>query len=585
MRKVSIALHLVLILVVSPALAWLWYLFAQYGDGSFLLGTLRARAYGLFFPGVLLSIGTVVGVCLFLSSFGRLLQLAIPGIPLIGRWRGLRPATNACLILILLMFLALLPFLENVADPIRTGLQRVFPGLGPVVLNAARPPSLQPDSSLDFPKLPMVEEENSLAGVQFTSLEGNAVSLGELGGKAVFLNIWATWCGPCRAEMPNIEALYASLKNEQDIVFILAAEDQEEVVKAFLKDKPLDAPVYLMDEASKKKLKITGFPTTMILSKEGEVVFSQVGSAAWDGGTTKEFLLALARDLPFESGTESQKVIYKAAGLVYGETVIASGNDVMDLAYGADDTVYYADLFNGVFGTLALQNGALKPLLTGLKHPKNVVSAGECLYFLESGTESAEFKDGTLNRYKPDSGEREIVCGGLEYPDSLFIDGVGDVYVLEAAKYSTIFGGRSRLIVFRQGGAAYDVLLDDLVAPTAVLVDGDGAIYIGTMGDSSPGETGALLKYVKGSASPVEIAQWLPSVQDMAFDRDGRIYIAGFGKSPEPVGICMLAKGRTKAKTVITGHMVNSIAFSPDGDMLYSTGGGRNSIRLLRLNM
>ncbi|MBW7866646.1 MAG: redoxin family protein [Candidatus Hydrogenedentes bacterium] len=582
MRKMSIVLHFVVILLSAPALAGLWYLFGRYGDGFFLQGTLRARAYSLFFPGAFLSIGTVVGGCLLLSSLGRLLQLLFPGTPLIGRWQGLRPAANACILLILLALLAGLPFVDIVADPIRTGLQRVIPGLGPVVLNASRPMGPPPDSSLDFPRLPMIPEENSLAGVKFTGLEGNAVTLGEWGGKAVFLNIWATWCGPCRAEMPNIEALYTSLKDERDIVFILAADDQEEVLKTFLKDNPLEAPVYLMDDESKKRLKITGFPTTMILSKEGEVVFRELGSAAWDGGTTKAFLLALARDLPFDPRSTSPIEVFQAAGLVFGETVISSENGVMGLAYGADDTVYYADFFNGTVGRLDLQSGALEPVLTGLNHPKKVFPAGEHLYFLESGTEAAEFKDGALSRYNLASGERETLCGGLEYPDSLFIDSVGDLYVVEAAGYSTTFGGHSRLIVFRQGSSAYDVVLDNLFAPKAVLVDGQGDIYLGTLSDISPGDTAKLLKYAKGATSPVEIAKWLPSVNDMAFDGEGNLYLAGFGGGTEPAGICLLAKGGVKVKTVKTGHRVNCIALNPDGDILYSTGGGPNSIRLLR---
>lgn len=582
MRKMSIVLHFVVILLSAPALAGLWYLFGRYGDGSFLQGTLRARAFGLFFPGAFLSIGTVVGGCLLLSSLGRLLQLIIPGTPLIGRWRGLRPAANACILLILLALLAGLPFVDILADPIRTGLQRVIPGLGPVVLNASRPMGPPPDSSLDFPRLPIIPEENSPAAARFTSLEGNTVTLGELGGRVVFLNIWATWCGPCRAEMPNIEALYKSLKDERDIMFILAADDQEEVVKTFLKDNPLEAPVYLMDKESKQRLKINGFPTTMILSKEGEVVFNQLGSAAWDGGTTKEFLLALARDLPFDPRSASPTEVFQAAGLVFGETVISSENGVMDLAYGADGTVYYADFFNGTIGGLDLKSGEMTPFLTGLNHPKKVFPAGEYLYFLESGTEAAEFKDGALSRYHLAGGERELLCGGLEYPNSLFIDSAGDLYVVEAAKYSTTFGGHSRLIVFRQGSSAYDVVLDNLFAPKAVLVDGQGDIYVGTLSETSPGDTAKLLKFAKGTASPVEIAKWLPSVEDMAFDNEGNLYLAGFGGGQEPAGICMMAKGGAKVKTVKTGHRVNCIALNSDGDILYSTGCGSNSIRLLR---
>ncbi len=297
MRRLSIGMHAIVVLISLSAVVGLWYMFARYGAGSYWEGTLRARVYGYSVMGVALVIGTVWGVSLFLLSLGRLLQLLFPGLPLIGRWQGLRSAANVCLVIVLVGLVAELPEFDVVANPVRGFAQRIFPGLGPS--DGAAKKALRPDRDLTFPALPYVQEKDPLAAVAFTSLEGETVTLGALRGKTVFLNVWATWCGPCRMEMPNLEALWESVKDDPEVVFILAADNEKAEVTKFLQDNPHKAPVYLLDEPAKKKLKITAFPTTMILSKEGEVVFKQLGSAAWDGGTTREFLLALAHDKPF----------------------------------------------------------------------------------------------------------------------------------------------------------------------------------------------------------------------------------------------------------------------------------------------
>lgn len=63
--------------------------------------------------------------------------------------------------------------------------------------------------------------------VKFTDLEGNLVDMQNFRDKTVFINLWATWCPPCRAEMPHIASLYEKLKDQKDIAFLMVSLDKE----------------------------------------------------------------------------------------------------------------------------------------------------------------------------------------------------------------------------------------------------------------------------------------------------------------------------------------------------------------------
>src|SRR5579862_9359999 len=64
------------------------------------------------------------------------------------------------------------------------------------------------------------------ANFNLKDLKGNSVSLSSMRGKVVFLNIWATWCGPCREEMPSMETLFNSFKNSKDFVMLAVSQDR-----------------------------------------------------------------------------------------------------------------------------------------------------------------------------------------------------------------------------------------------------------------------------------------------------------------------------------------------------------------------
>jgi thiol-disulfide isomerase/thioredoxin len=124
------------------------------------------------------------------------------------------------------------------------------------------------------------------------TLDGRETTLSEFRDKVVFINLWATWCMPCVAEMPNIQSLYDSLKSER-VAFLLISNEPKETVKKFLNDKKFTFPVYLCNKELPIVFKTMGIPATFILSRDGSVVFKEVGSAKWDDVSSLNFLRGL----------------------------------------------------------------------------------------------------------------------------------------------------------------------------------------------------------------------------------------------------------------------------------------------------
>jgi thiol-disulfide isomerase/thioredoxin len=129
-------------------------------------------------------------------------------------------------------------------------------------------------------------------------LQGNKHSFSEYKGKVVFLNLWATWCGPCRAEMAGIQKLYASM-NSDSVSFVMLSidrdKDKEKVVK-YVRDKEFAFPVFLPSGYLSEQLNVPSIPTTFIIGKDGALVAKEVGTTNFNTPKFKKFLQKLASD-------------------------------------------------------------------------------------------------------------------------------------------------------------------------------------------------------------------------------------------------------------------------------------------------
>ena len=109
------------------------------------------------------------------------------------------------------------------------------------------------------------------------------VSLSGLKGKVVFLNFWATWCGPCRAEMPSMEALYAKYKDRNFEILAVNSGEKISDVRAFMTANRLSFPVVLdTDGTVNRAFGIQAIPTSYLIDKDGMIIMRLTGSIDWN---------------------------------------------------------------------------------------------------------------------------------------------------------------------------------------------------------------------------------------------------------------------------------------------------------------
>lgn len=138
------------------------------------------------------------------------------------------------------------------------------------------------------------------------SLGGKNVRLADLKGKVLFINIWATWCLPCREEMPSMEKLYRLLKGPDfEMIGISVDKDPEKSVAPFVKELGLTFPI-LLDPKSETaaKYKITGVPETYLVAPNGIIIHHLIGPAKWDRPDVVE---ALKKLVELSGKTETPK--------------------------------------------------------------------------------------------------------------------------------------------------------------------------------------------------------------------------------------------------------------------------------------
>lgn len=144
----------------------------------------------------------------------------------------------------------------------------------------------------------------SLSDLAFTDAQGRVTSLAEFRGRVTLLNVWATWCAPCREEMPALDRLQQDVGSDQIKVVALSIDRTgNEAVRPFFDeinvkslDIYLDPSMNVMEAAG-----VVGLPTTLLISREGIEVYRWVGPVEWDLPH-----IANAIRLYLESGNTSQ---------------------------------------------------------------------------------------------------------------------------------------------------------------------------------------------------------------------------------------------------------------------------------------
>ena len=129
-------------------------------------------------------------------------------------------------------------------------------------------------------------------------LDGTVINFKDFKGKTIFLNVWTTWCGPCRIEMPSIQKLYDKVDKEK-IVFIMLAVDERnhfERVVNFVKEMEYSFPVYVPHEYLPEQLMVRTIPTTFVINSDGKIAAQEIGAANYDTDEFKTFLEQLTEE-------------------------------------------------------------------------------------------------------------------------------------------------------------------------------------------------------------------------------------------------------------------------------------------------
>nr|WP_299205263.1 TlpA disulfide reductase family protein [uncultured Brumimicrobium sp.] len=161
--------------------------------------------------------------------------------------------------LLFTLFIGLM-FIPSVRMPVMSFVQRIFAG---------------------SPSEIAVEEQKTISSLDWVlfDLEGNQVNFSASHGKITIVNLWATWCPPCVAEMPSFQKLYDQYGDQ--LAFYFVSNEKPETLDRFLKAKNYSFPVYLPASNYPKEFDSNSLPTTYVLNQEGKIIMEEVGAHDW----------------------------------------------------------------------------------------------------------------------------------------------------------------------------------------------------------------------------------------------------------------------------------------------------------------
>ena len=124
-------------------------------------------------------------------------------------------------------------------------------------------------------------------------LNTSDVSIKDLNNKVLFVSYWATWCPPCIAEMPSMDALYSDYK--EHVTFVFVTNEDWKTVSQFYEKKGYVFPTYNELTPTPEVLYSTSIPATFIIDKNKNIVVEKYGAANWNSSKTREILKTLTK--------------------------------------------------------------------------------------------------------------------------------------------------------------------------------------------------------------------------------------------------------------------------------------------------
>ncbi len=124
----------------------------------------------------------------------------------------------------------------------------------------------------------------SLKGV----VNASYINLKDQKGKVILLNYWATWCPPCRGEMPSLQSLYNDYKDK--IIFVFLTQDEKTKIDKFYQENNYKLPTYQAMSNPSPEINTRTLPTTFVIDKDGKLAFKETGASNWNSGSVRRML-------------------------------------------------------------------------------------------------------------------------------------------------------------------------------------------------------------------------------------------------------------------------------------------------------
>ncbi|MDN5214312.1 TlpA disulfide reductase family protein [Fulvivirgaceae bacterium BMA12] len=170
-------------------------------------------------------------------------------------------------------------YITGLHRQIAAGLQRVVVATG----------IIRPETDLVLDNKPQVDYNFTLK-----SRTGENVSFEDLKGKVIFMNLWATWCAPCLAEMSDIHDLYQSVDSSKVAFVMISRDDRFGRAKQYVDKKEYTFPIYQLNGPLPEVFSTKSIPTTYVISKNGKIAVKKTGFATYNTEEFKNYLITLA---------------------------------------------------------------------------------------------------------------------------------------------------------------------------------------------------------------------------------------------------------------------------------------------------
>jgi len=131
--------------------------------------------------------------------------------------------------------------------------------------------------------LTLLDDKPAVPDFELKDVDGNSYRFSDLKGKVVIVNFWATWCPPCRAEMPSMQRAWEQLREEGIMMLAIDVGEDEDAIFEFTASYPVEFPILLDTESSVSEAwDVKGLPTTFVIDQWGRKIYRAVGGREWD---------------------------------------------------------------------------------------------------------------------------------------------------------------------------------------------------------------------------------------------------------------------------------------------------------------